>query len=143
MARPRAPAVLRDSSAGALPQLFHQRLEPRMLSEGVEVAVVLVPALLSEAVSDGPLQAVERFVDFAGKGINAPQVIEEHRLLGRNIPGAAGPLETLLRLAEGDEQRRLKVIGPDLARLLEELSYLLQVSALLSRRAPIAASARS
>src|SRR5512140_324954 len=97
-----------------------------MIAHGLEIAVVLVPALLEESAARGPLQAVDGLLEGAGQGVDAAEIIEEHRVVGVDAPGAAGPVEALLLLAQGDEAVGAHVEGPDVVGV--------EVDALLDER---------
>src|SRR5512137_187634 len=98
-----SPEARTRTAMGRLSHPLEEGFETGVAAEGIEVAVVLVPALLEEPAARGPLEAVDGLLDVAGERVDAAQVVEEHRVVGVDPPGPAGPFEALLPLAEGDE----------------------------------------
>ncbi len=96
-----------------------------MLPDGIKIAVVLEPLLVEKAARDRPFHAIEGFLGLPGQRIDAGEVVKKHRFVGRDLPGAAGPFESLGGFPEGDESvgahiKSPGIVGIELDAFLDE-----------------------
>src|SRR5512137_317623 len=98
-----SPEALTRTAMTAASHPLEEGLEPGVAAQGIEVAVMLVPALLEQAPGRGALQAVDGVLDVAGQGVDAAEIVEEHGIVGIDAAGLPGPLEPFLFEAEGDQ----------------------------------------
>lgn len=81
-------------------QLFEDTLEPRMAAERIQVAVMLEPVFVGQAVPDGSFKRIERILVFVRERLHTCDIVENHRFFRVDLERLTRPFHPLFIFAE-------------------------------------------
>ena len=58
-------------------KLSQQRLEPRLVANGIQIRIVLQPVSMAESILDRLVQMIERLFVGTCQGVDAPYIIQD------------------------------------------------------------------